>query len=151
MDMGLPCPNVSLFEEQVMAQATVGGWRRRMVTLATLSLVAFTAASMTSVQAAAPSGADSRPGSHHGPQWTMWGQNVANTASTISRISPHNVRRLRPRVVFTTAGDVSARPAVAGNAVYVPDWGGNLFRFDAGTGAIVWRHRISDYVALAGA
>lgn len=134
-----------------MAQVRADGWRRRMVTLVALLLVAFTAASMTSVQAAAPSGADSRPGSGHDPQWTMWGQNVANTASTTSRISPHNVRRLRPRGVFTTSGDVSARPAVTGNAVYVPDWGGNLFRFDAGTGAVVWRHRIFDYVGLAGA
>jgi polyvinyl alcohol dehydrogenase (cytochrome) len=130
-----------------MARARAGGRRRRMVTLATLLLVAFTAASMTSVQAASPSGTHSRPGNDHGPQWTMWGQNVANTASTTSRISPQNAGRLQPRMVLTTGGDVSARPAVAGNAVYVPDWGGNLYRFDAGTGAVVWQHQISDYVS----
>ena len=35
---------------------------------------------------------------------------------------------------FTTGGDVSATPTVEDGALYVPDWGGNLFKIDAITG-----------------
>ena len=31
---------------------------------------------------------------------------------------------------FTTTGDVSATPAVDGDTVYFPDWGGQLYAVD---------------------
>src|SRR6201997_317449 len=62
-------------------------------------------------------------------QWSIAGQNLSNTWSQPRErsISPANVNRLTPKWVFTTGGDVSATPTVANDAVYFPDWGGNLF------------------------
>src|SRR5262249_55485749 len=54
------------------------------------------------------------------------------------------------RWVATTGGSVSATPAVDGNAVYVPDWGGNLFRFNAANGKVVWQHQIAEYNGIVG-
>ncbi len=53
--------------------------------------------------------------------------------------------------MFETGGDVSATPTVAGNAVYFPDWGGNLFAVNKETGGLLWSHQISDYDGVAGA
>src|SRR5882724_9393891 len=62
-------------------------------------------------------------------QWRIAGQNLNNTWSQPDerRISPDNVKSLHQKWVFTTGSDVSATPTVAGDAVYVPDWAGNLF------------------------
>jgi polyvinyl alcohol dehydrogenase (cytochrome) len=81
-----------------------------------------------------------------GQDWPMGGADLSNTRSQPGEtvIGAHNVSRLRPKWVFTTGGDVSATPAVAAGAVYVPDWAGNLFKVDAATGAAVWTHRIPD-------
>src|SRR5260370_23518360 len=79
--------------------------------------------------------------------WPMFGQNYQNTASsdTEQKISASNVAKLAPKWVATTGGDVSARPAVVGGVVYFPDWGGNLWALDAGSGAAIWHHQLSDY------
>src|SRR5712671_7215955 len=84
--------------------------------------------------------------------WPMFGQNPQNTASNDEerKISTSNVARLAPKWVATTGGDVSARAAVVGGAVYLPDFGGNLFALDADTGAVIWRHQLSDYGLPAG-
>jgi polyvinyl alcohol dehydrogenase (cytochrome) len=85
------------------------------------------------------------------PDWAMGGQNLSNThhqpAETLLRVD--NVAGLQPKWVFTTGGDVTATPAVTSDAVYVPDWAGNLFKIDAATGAAVWTRRLSDYTGLA--
>jgi polyvinyl alcohol dehydrogenase (cytochrome) len=47
--------------------------------------------------------------------------------------------------VFTTGGSVSATPTVAGDAVYFPDWAGNLYAVNKDTGQLIWSHKISDY------
>src|SRR5437016_9417285 len=62
-------------------------------------------------------------------QWRIAGQNLNNTWSQPAEhsISPTNVQNLITKWVFTTGGDVSATPTVADDAVYFPDWGGNLF------------------------
>ena len=62
-------------------------------------------------------------------QWRIAGQNLNNSWSQPAEhsISPANVQDLKPKWVFTTGGDVSATPTVDGDAVYFPDWGGNLF------------------------
>ena len=52
---------------------------------------------------------------------------------------------LTPKWVFTTGGDVSATPTVDGNAVYFPDWGGNLFAVEKNSGHLIWSHKISEY------
>src|SRR5437660_11925238 len=86
-------------------------------------------------------------------QWRIAGQNLNNTwnQSAEHSISPANVNSLTPKGVFTTGGDVSATPTVAGDAVYFPDWGGNLFAVKKDNGHLIWSHKISDYDGVAGA
>lgn len=50
--------------------------------------------------------------------------------------------------MFTTAGDVSATPAVDGKYVHVPDWGGKLWSIDRETGTPNWSIDIGDYNGL---
>ena len=86
-------------------------------------------------------------------QWPIAGQNLSNTWSQPAEhaISPSNVTGLKPKWVFTTGGDVSATPTVDGDAVYFPDWGGNLFAVKKDSGHLIWSHKISDYDGVAGA
>jgi polyvinyl alcohol dehydrogenase (cytochrome) len=49
-----------------------------------------------------------------------------------------------------TGGDVSATPSVAGDAVYFPDWGGNLYAVKKTDGQVLWAHRISEYDGVPG-
>lgn len=60
-------------------------------------------------------------------------------------ISIQNVGKLAPKWTFTTGGDVSARAAVVRGVAYFPDWAGNLFAVNAGTGAQVWSVQLSSY------
>ena len=85
-------------------------------------------------------------------QWQIAGQNLDNTWSQPAEhsISPANVNRLSPKWVFTTGGDVSATPTVDGDAVYFPDWGGNLFAVNKENGRRIWSRKISDYNGVAG-
>jgi polyvinyl alcohol dehydrogenase (cytochrome) len=85
--------------------------------------------------------------------WQIAGQNLSNSRSQPEdrSISPANVRGLKPKWVFTTGGDVSATPTVADDAVYFPDWGGNLFALKKESGGVIWSHKISDYDGVAGA
>src|SRR6266404_9653586 len=85
-------------------------------------------------------------------QWRIAGQNLSNTWSQPAEhlISPANVNRLSPKWVFTTGGDVSATPTVADDAVYFPDWGGNLFAVRKKSGRLIWSHKISDYDGIGG-
>ena len=50
----------------------------------------------------------------------------------------------------TTAGDVSATPAVVNGAVYFGDFGGMLWKLNAETGQVIWSHLVSDYTGIAG-
>jgi polyvinyl alcohol dehydrogenase (cytochrome) len=86
-------------------------------------------------------------------QWRIAGQSLSNSWNQPAEhsISPANVSTLTPKWVFTTGGDVSATPTVDGNAVYFPDWGGNLFAVEKDTGSLIWSHKISDYDGVEGA
>src|SRR5258708_23555073 len=86
-------------------------------------------------------------------QWQIAGQDLANTWSQPAEhsISPANVKGLKPKWVFTTGGDVSATPTVDGDAVYFPDWGGNLFAVKKNSGQLIWSHKISEYDGVSGA
>ena len=80
--------------------------------------------------------------------WPMFGQNVSNTAATSTpgnSMSPKQISKLKPKWVFTTGGDVSARAAVVNGVAYFPDWAGNLWAVDAESGHLVWSHKLSDY------
>src|SRR5581483_6612928 len=80
-------------------------------------------------------------------EWPLAGQGAGNQRSQPSEpyLSSANAASLVPKWVFTTGGDVSATPTVGVSAVFVPDFAGNLFAIDLGTGAQLWSHRISEY------
>src|SRR5712672_2885027 len=86
-------------------------------------------------------------------RWQIAGQNLNDTRSQPAEhsISPANVQGLSPKWTFTTGGDVSATPTVAGDAVYFPDWGGTLFAVKKDSGRLIWSHKISDYDGVDGA
>src|SRR5246127_1431813 len=86
-------------------------------------------------------------------QWRIAGQNLNNTWSQPAEhsISPTNVQNLKTKWVFTTGGDVSATPTVDGDAVYFPDWGGNLFAVKKESGRLIWSRKISEYDGVDGA
>jgi polyvinyl alcohol dehydrogenase (cytochrome) len=86
-------------------------------------------------------------------QWRIAGQNLNNSWSQPAEhsISPANVKNLSPKWTFTTGGDVSATPTVDGDAVYFPDWGGNLFAVKKNSGQLIWSHKISEYDGVDGA
>jgi outer membrane protein assembly factor BamB len=85
-------------------------------------------------------------------QWRVIGQNLDNSRSQPAEhsISAANVNGLNPKWVFTTSNDVSATPTVDGNAVYFPDWGGNLFAVEKNSGQLIWSHKIADYNGVTG-
>jgi polyvinyl alcohol dehydrogenase (cytochrome) len=102
--------------------------------------------------AAGPSAQGQSPDSQSG-QWRIAGQNLGNTWSQPAEhlIGPNNVKGLSPKWVFTTGGDVSATPTVDGDAVYFPDWAGNLFAIQKDSGHLIWSHKISEYDGVEGA
>ena len=85
--------------------------------------------------------------------WPIAGHDLSDTRSQPNEtiISPANASQLTAQWVFTTHGDVSATPTVSNGAVYFPDWGGYLYAVHAGTGKLIWSHRISDYNGQASA
>lgn len=88
-----------------------------------------------------------------GSDWPIQGQNIRNTRSSHGeqRISSMNVNSLHPKWVFTTEGDVSATPTVADDAIYFPDWAGNLYAVNRRNGQLIWSHKIADYDHFPGA
>jgi polyvinyl alcohol dehydrogenase (cytochrome) len=88
-----------------------------------------------------------------GAEWRVSGHDFADTRSQPAehRINPANVHSLTVKWVFTTGGNVSATPTVAGDTVYVPDSAGNLYAIDKDTGKLVWSHQISYYDGSPGA
>src|SRR5882724_2644871 len=97
--------------------------------------------------------AQSRSDLSRSGQWRIAGQNLNNTWSQPAEhsITPANVNGLTPKWVFTTGGDVSATPTVDGDAVYFPDWAGNLFAVQKDSGHLIWSNKISEYDGVEGA
>ena len=87
-----------------------------------------------------------------GPDWGMIGNDSTNTRNQPHEqtIGPGNARELALKWVATTAGDVSATPAVVDGAVYFGDFGGMLWKLDADTGQVIWSHLVSDYTGIPG-
>jgi polyvinyl alcohol dehydrogenase (cytochrome) len=87
-----------------------------------------------------------------GQAWSMIGRDPANSRNQPfeHHVGPSTVATLVPKWVATTTGDVSGTPAVADGAVYFGDFGGTLWKLDAGTGATIWSHQVSDYTGIAG-
>ena len=110
--------------------------RRRGQPILALAAVGLSAGVFALAQTAAPAAG-----------WSMGGRDLHNTRHQPNEtaLTPATVGKLVPAWTFTTAGDVSATPAVEGNAVYLPDWGGNLYRINALTGKAEWTRTISSY------
>jgi len=92
-------------------------------------------------------------GGHGRPSWPSGGQNLhATRAAPRERaISPQSAASLQRKWAFTAHGSVSATPAVEGDALYVPDWGGWLHKLDARDGHALWSWSIADRTGIAGA
>jgi len=80
-----------------------------------------------------------------GDQWPSAGGDLQNTRSQPSehKISVDTVGGLTKKWEFMTTGDVSATPAVDGDTVYFPDWGGQLYAVNKKTGQLKWRTSIA--------
>ena len=116
-----------------------------------LTGVVFLLAALTAVETSHFSlRADSE---NKGTGWAMAGQNLANWRSQTSEktIGPNNVASLTARWTFTTGGDVSATPIIAGDTLYFPDWAGSLYAVDRNSGTLKWSHQISEYDGHQGA
>jgi polyvinyl alcohol dehydrogenase (cytochrome) len=87
-----------------------------------------------------------------GGGWPLAGQDLANDRSEPGEtaIGTGDVGKLKPKWVFTTHGEVSATPTVAGGIVYFPDWGGYLNAVDGETGRLLWQKRIPEYTHAFG-
>src|SRR5215831_3064725 len=85
-------------------------------------------------------------------QWPVAGQNPQNTWSAPGegQLGPSNVASLAVKWVLTTGGDVSATPTVAGNAVYVPDWAGNLYALQRDTLQQIWSVQVPQLDGVPG-
>src|SRR5690348_13677567 len=107
------------------------------------------AAAAVLVASAAPGPASA--GAHRSGDWPMFGQSISNDASGSSAIDAAKAGTLQTKWVFTTGGtgtdfSVSARAAVVDGVVYFPNWGGQLYAVDAGSGALIWSKDIAaDY------
>ena len=77
--------------------------------------------------------------------WPSAGQNLGNTRhqNQDSGISVQTAARLAVKWEFTTAGDVSATPAVDETRIYFPDWAGKLYAVNRKTGQLVWQTSIA--------
>src|ERR1043166_2217265 len=82
----------------------------------------------------------------------MIGHDPATTRSQPAErdIRPDNVHRLAVKWTASTAGDVSATPAVVDGAVYFGDFGGMLWKLNADTGEVIWSHAVADYTGIPG-
>ena len=120
------------------------GWENWSLPTMVLTTVLLSASALS---------AQNRSSESRSGQWRIAGQNLSNSWSQPAErsISPANVNSLTQKWVFTTGGDVSATPTVDGNAVYFPDWGGNLFAVKKDSGQLIWSHKISDYDGVEGA
>jgi polyvinyl alcohol dehydrogenase (cytochrome) len=111
--------------------------------------MAVIVAAGASVAAAIATAGPDRDGAQ---SWPMAGQNLSDThyQAAEHKISPANAAELAPKWTLTTAGAVSAIPAVDHGTVYVPDYGGKLWAVAARTGQVLWSRAVSDYTSVAG-
>src|SRR5580704_13191404 len=86
-------------------------------------------------------------------QWPAAGNDLSNSRNqpTETVIGKANAGSLATKWIFHTGGDVSATPTVGANAIYVPDWKGNLYAINKASGQAMWSAQISQYDGVAGA
>jgi polyvinyl alcohol dehydrogenase (cytochrome) len=110
------------------------------------ALLASAAAALLSTLTIAPSTAAAPADS-----WKSWGYDTSNSRYNPSTgLGVGNVGSLAVKWKTSTAGDVSATPAVENGVVYVPDNAGYLYAMDSATGAVKWRTSISGITEIPG-
>jgi polyvinyl alcohol dehydrogenase (cytochrome) len=79
--------------------------------------------------------------------WPVAGHDLSNSRNQPleTRIDVANVNSLTTKWVFRTGGDVSATPTVGSDAIYFPDWAGNLYAVRKDNGQAIWSAQISQY------
>jgi polyvinyl alcohol dehydrogenase (cytochrome) len=84
--------------------------------------------------------------------WPTGGNDLANTRAQPreSRLSPTTAPGLQLRWSVSTAGDVTASPALDRDHLYVPDSAGYLYKLRRDTGQVVWQRPVSDYTGIPG-
>jgi polyvinyl alcohol dehydrogenase (cytochrome) len=92
-------------------------------------------------------GAAQSGGTSTGALWPVAGHDLSNSRNQPSetRIDVSNVSSLTTKWVFRTGGDVSATPTVGTDAIYFPDWAGNLYAVRKDNGQAIWATQISQY------
>ncbi|HEX4153329.1 MAG TPA: PQQ-binding-like beta-propeller repeat protein [Steroidobacteraceae bacterium] len=88
-----------------------------------------------------------------GADWPSAGADLYNShfQPAETRLSTKTVPNLHVQWTFSTAGDVTAIPAVVGGFVYFPDTAGYIYKVNASTGAQVWRSaNVSSITCVAG-
>jgi polyvinyl alcohol dehydrogenase (cytochrome) len=87
-----------------------------------------------------------------GSDWTAAGRDLSNSRNQPdeTRISPASVPSLSVKWAFTSAGDVTANPAVEGDHLYFPDAAGYLYKVDRRSGKLIWKFPVSDYTGIPG-
>ena len=73
--------------------------------------------------------------------WPMFGHDARRSFAApkgCTDITSLNAPTLAPKWYFHAPDAVSASPAIVDGKVYVGDWAGNFYSFDAATGALAW-------------
>ncbi len=110
------------------------------------ALLIGAAVALFSLVIVAPANADPSPGS-----WSSWGYDTSNSRYNPSAgLGVGNVGTLAVKWKTSTAGNISATPAVEKGVVYVPDDAGFLYAFDAATGQLKWQTSISGLSGIPG-
>jgi polyvinyl alcohol dehydrogenase (cytochrome) len=104
--------------------------------------VLLAGAALCSVAAAGPPAAS----------WPSAGHDLKNSRHQTAEksISPKTVGQLVMKWAFTTAGDVTANPAVEGDFLYFPDSMGWLYKVNKLTGALVWKSAVAGLTGVPG-
>ncbi|MCZ6672416.1 MAG: PQQ-binding-like beta-propeller repeat protein [Verrucomicrobia bacterium] len=84
--------------------------------------------------------------------WLMAGQNLQNTRHQSDEflINTNNVGELKVKWALPLPGSILATPAVEGEAIYISDVAGNLYKINRKTGEILWQREISFYTGIEG-
>ncbi len=72
--------------------------------------------------------------------WPMYGRDLAGSHYNPNEnvITPITIKRLKPKWIFETGGDVSSQPTVVAGVVYFGSWDGREYAVDAKTGKRIW-------------
>ena len=83
--------------------------------------------------------------------WPSGGHDLQNSRhQPYSTLTARNVSGLLKKWEVTTAGDVTASPAIDGDYLYFPDSAGFLYKVHRKTGAVAWQRPVSDYTGIPG-